>query len=46
MTMYGLEYGARFDLQFTWYINDVKKSATMVGLTCAPDIHPETNFFQ
>lgn len=46
MTMYGIGYDKLFDLNFTWYENDVKKTASFAGLKCAPDIHPETDFFQ
>ena len=45
MTMFDLKPGSRFELQFSWYENGKKQSATIPDLECAADIHPETDNF-
>jgi len=41
MTLYGLDFGQRFDLEFNWKRNGVVHSGRLPGVECANDIHPE-----
>ena len=41
MTSFGLEPGSRFDLDFSWQRDGRREQASLVGVQCPEDLHPE-----
>lgn len=41
MSIYGLTPGSKFDLEVVWRRNGERRVERLMGVQCAPDIHPE-----